>query len=145
MAKEITIDLDETTSASSIVSTGSKDQSVIDVDAGQVDTLPEGAVVNDDGTVTLTLDYPPSIQIKENGKVSEKTYETMTFHRLTGADVRAISSAPAERQPPTAFARSTRTPEVVMFRLFDLMDMVDIGNCGRVLNYFLSSGRKTRR
>jgi hypothetical protein len=57
----------------------------------------------------------------------------------------AISSVPEEKQISVAFARSTRTPQMVMDKLYEKLDLEDITDAGRVLNHFLTSGRKTGR
>jgi len=116
---------------------------VVDEDAEALDTLPDHAVQNADGSVTLPLMYPRELQIRKNGKVRSDRYEELTFHRLTGADRRAIAAAREDMLEVTAFARSTRLSQAVMIALFDRMDSADITYGGRVLNSFFGSGRRT--
>lgn len=118
---------------------------VIDIDADGEEGLPKNAVLNADRSVTLTLDYPVTLKVKKNGAVTEQVYNSLTFHRLTGADQRAIAAASEEATVAVTFARSTRTMQLVMNALFDLMDMADIDAGGRIISGFLPSGRKTGR
>ncbi|MCY1666242.1 hypothetical protein [Rhizobium sp. SL86] len=121
------------------------DDDVVDEDAGDLDKLPRRATVNADGTVTLPLLYPKIVASRKDGKVREREFKQLTFHRLTGADQRAIAAASEEMMNVVAFAQSTKISQAVMNKLFDKMDAADIADCGRVLNSFLTSGRKTGR
>lgn len=105
--------------------------------------LPENAVQNLDGSVTLTLLYPQSLTIKGTDSTRTETYATLTFHRLNGADQRAIASASDAMLNVVAFARSTRMREAIMNKLFDKLDAADINAAAQVLSSFLNSGRKT--
>ena len=105
--------------------------------------LPENAVQNLDGSVTLTLLYPQSLTIKGTDSTRTESYATLTFHRLNGADQRAIASASDAMLNVVAFARSTRMREAIMNKLFDKLDAADINAAAQVLSSFLNSGRKT--
>lgn len=118
---------------------------VIDEDAGDGEGLPPSAIPNGDGSVTLPLLYPRSLRTRKNGVEAERVFTELTFHRLTGADQRAIAATSDEMTVVTTFARSTRLPQLVMVALFDVMDMADIDNGGRIISAFLPSGRKTGR
>jgi hypothetical protein len=151
-ASSVTIDLDEDqdTKLEAVVDVdnpvaldSARDPDVIDEDAGQLDQLPDDAVKNADGSVSLALNFPVTLRTKKNGEVKERVYRELTFHRLTGADMRMISSAKSEDQNAVTFARSTRMYQVIMNALFDKMDLTDIERAGRVLVFFVSSGRKT--
>lgn len=152
--KNLKIDLDEdegkapvnATSDETIVveDTGSK-ADIVDEDAGDTDKLPEHAIVNDNGTITLPLFKPVTITTKKDGKIREREFAVLTFHRLTGADMQAIAVAPKEKETAVVFARSTKTMQALMDAIFAKLDMVDIADGGRVLNHFLTSGRKTGR
>ncbi|MBB4956236.1 hypothetical protein H4S14_004333 [Agrobacterium vitis] len=154
-AKTMTIDLDEDAPASA---SQHSDTAVVDLDGASVSTseivdedgdardrLPERAVINADGSVTLPLLYPETLTTKKDGKVSEKEFTSLTFHRMRGADQMAISAVSEEKQISVAFARSTRMPQMVMDKLYERLDLADITDAGRVLNHFLASGRKTGR
>lgn len=151
-ASSVTIDLDEDqdNKLDAVIDVdnpaaldGERDPDVIDEDAGQVDQLPEDAVKNADGSVSLALKFPVTLRTKKNGDIKERVYRELTFHRLTGADMRVISSAKGEDQNAVTFARSTRMYQVIMNALFDKMDLTDIERAGRVLVFFVSNGRKT--
>jgi hypothetical protein len=123
---------------------GGAEEAVVDED-GALDRLPKEARRNDDGTVTLTLHYPQKISSKKEGKIRERLFETLTFHRLTGRDQRAIASATDDMQTVVALAQSAKLNQAVMNALYEKMDMADITNCGRVLNHFLTNGPATGR
>ena len=118
---------------------------VVDEDQDGAGLLPDGAVLNEDGTVTLTLKHPRTLKVRSGGQVRDKDYGTLTFHRMTGADMRAVSAASKDSSVIVAFARSTRIQQVVMNALFDIMDGADIQAAGEVIEYFFGNGRKTGR
>ncbi|WP_306050093.1 hypothetical protein [Oceaniradius stylonematis] len=124
-----------------IAEDGTADDDVIDEDLDPRDQLPKGAVVNEDGSVTITLSRPVTLKTRKAGKVREKHFETLTLHRMTGADIRAINGVADEHRVVTGLARSTRTNQAVMNGLFDRMIDFDIMQAGQVLNHFLASGR----
>lgn len=153
MKKGLTIDLDEDATLEMVPSANLS--AVIDEDAGAAETiidedglldrLPKEARRNDDGSVTLTLHYPQVLATQKNGQVRERRFETLTFHRLTGRDQRAIASATEDMQTVVALAQSAKLNQAVMNALYEKMDMADITNCGRVLNHFLTNGPTTGR
>lgn len=124
-----------------VVLKGDEADVVEDIDDG--DRLPDQAVLNADGSVTLKLLYPQKVKIRKDDKVREEHYSHLTFHRLNGADQRAISSASDGMLNIVAFSRSTRISQAIMNRLFDMMDAADISAGARVFEHFLGSGRKT--
>jgi len=112
------------------------------VDEVEGDKLPKGASRNDDGSVTLTLLKPVDVQIRDqSGKVRTQAYDSLTFHHLTGADVRAIRAAKQGDENIIAFARATKISEAVMNRLFDKMHIADINGAGEVMASFLTPSR----
>ncbi|WP_319519634.1 hypothetical protein [uncultured Martelella sp.] len=150
---EFAIDLDEDDAVvddTEVVETDAQteafaDDDIVDEDATDpLDKLPPHAIRNDDGTITLPLYETVRIKVRASGKVREKVYESLTFHRLTGLDTRVIGEAPENMQNIVTFARSCRLNQAVMNAVWDKLDASDIANGGRVLNHFLSSGRKTR-
>lgn len=118
---------------------------IVDEDIDPLAALPKSAKKNDDGSISLPLEYPVTILSRKDGKVRDRKFEELTFHRLNGANQRAIASATDDMMSVVAFAQSTRINQAIMNALFDKMDAADISNGGRVLNHFLSSGRKTGR
>ncbi|WP_417423616.1 hypothetical protein [Hoeflea sp.] len=153
--KDLVIDLDEdgttNTGAGAIINedaapgTGAVDDGVIDEDVDPLDKLPKHAVKNADGSVTLPLYEEVTLQTRKDGKVRERVFTDLTFHRLRGADQRAIAAAEEKDMAVVSFARSTRINQAVMNALFDRLDASDINYAGRVLNHFLSSGPRTGR
>ena len=121
--------------------TGAAADVVEDIEPG--DRLPDHAVQNADGSVTLKLLYPQKLRIRKGEKVREENYEQLTFHRLNGADQRAIAAASDSMLNVVAFSRSTRISQGIMNALFDLMDAADISAGAQVFSHFLGSGRKT--
>ncbi len=122
---------------------GSNDSDVIDEDINPLDKLPDVAVLNSDGTVTMPLNYPVTLTIKKGNNTRKQVYSELLFHRLAGADHRAISAASDQGKTIVAFSQSTKINLAVMNALWDRMDMSDIVNGGQVINHFLTSGPKT--
>ena len=151
MAKNI-VDLDLTDDNDTVTDTVVDENAPVTLPGSDADVvegvdansgLPENAVANLDGSVTLTLLYPQSLIIKGTESTRTESYATLTFHRLNGADQRAIASASDAMLNVVAFARSTRMREAVMNKLFDKLDAADINAAAQVLSSFLNSGRKT--
>lgn len=151
MGGKAVIDLDEDNAAgvvdedAKVAATAELPADVVDEDVDPLDRLPPHAVTNADGTVTLPLKFPCDLQIRKDGKVRSDHYDKLTFHRLTGADFRAISAVSEEMQTVVAIGRSARMSQAVMNALFDKMDAADIAAAGQVLNSFFATGRRTGR
>lgn len=156
MKKELHIDLDEDKEHGTLVASG-QSQTIIDEGSNgttviidedgsdELDKLPQRAVVNDDGSVTLPLLESVTITTKKDGKVRERVYDSLTFHRLKGADIQAIANAGKEKDTVVTFGRSTRIMQAMMNAIFDKLDAADIVDGGKIINHFLNSGRKTGR
>ncbi|MBN9232772.1 MULTISPECIES: hypothetical protein [Phyllobacteriaceae] len=157
LVKEVAIDLDEDQADSAaaaetvvdedgpVPADAETDADVVDEDIDPLDRLPPHAKKNQDGSVTLPLKFPRDLQIRKNGKVRTDRYERLVFHRLNGADQRAIAAAKEDDMSVVAFARSTRISQAIMNALFDKMDGADIAAGGQVLNSFFATGRTTGR
>lgn len=154
LGKELVIDLDEGVSPTGTaqvinedgpLATEAGEDGVIDEDANPLDKLPRHAVKNDDGSVTLPLYEEVTLRTRKDGKIRERVFADLTFHRLNGADQRAIAAAEDKDMAVVSFARSTRINQAVMNALFDKLDASDINYAGRVLNHFLSSGPRSGR
>ncbi|MBB3963483.1 hypothetical protein [Rhizobium metallidurans] len=153
ISKNISIDLDEDAEVATaavvdldrpVALDGNKvDSDVIDEDVNPLDTLPKDAIRNADGSVTLPLNVSVTLKTKKDGKIKERVFNELVFHRLVGADQRAIAAASEEHTVVTSFARTTRLNQAIMNALFDKMDLSDVTRGGRVLNYFLNNGPKT--
>ena len=111
------------------------------------ETLPSHAVRNADGSVTLPLFYPVTLRFKKGtaGEIREEVFEQLVLHRLTGADMRAITAAERGSMTVVSIARSARLNEGKMNALFDRMDGADVSAAGQVVGFFLSGGRPTGR
>lgn len=121
---------------------------VVDEGGDGAAVLPEEATANVDGSVTLRLKYPRTIGIKRQGtgEVVSEVFEKLTFHRLTGADLAAISAAAPAAVTRVAFQRSLHGVKApVVNALVDRMDAYDVENGGRVIESFLPSGRAGRK
>lgn len=123
------------------------DPDVVDLAEGEdgAEGLPKTAVEQEDGTVLLRLAHPVRLKFKRGGVVREEAFEELTFHRLTGADMRVIAQAEKGLMDVTAIARSTRMDQGKMNALYDRMDAADAVSCGRVVAHFLGAGTKTGR
>lgn len=148
--KDVVADLDETApeAAPAVVleEGGTAAANVVLEDGDPDGALPKGAVLNPDRSVTLTLRFPVTLTIRSgSGQERQEIFDKLVFHRLSGADMRAISAASRESSAVIAFARSTRKRETIMNALFDRMDGADIEAAGTVIEHFFGSGRKTGR
>jgi hypothetical protein len=123
------------------------DPDLVEIGEGEDDTqgLPKAATEQGDGTVLLRLAQPVRLKFKRGGVVREEAFEALTFHRLTGADMRVIAQAERGMVDVTAIARSTRMDLGRMNALYDRMDAADTVSCGRVVAHFLGAGTKTGR
>ncbi len=154
-AKNITIDLDEDEpngeAASGTDTVINEDagteiaDDIIDEDVSADSKLPKRARPNSNGSVTLPLFEKVTLTTRKDGKVRERVFTELVFHRFNGADLRAIQATSDAKASIVTFSRSTRISEMVMDKLFDKMDGVDIADGGRIIESFLTSGPKTGR
>ena len=123
------------------------DPDVVELAESEVGTegIPKTTTEQEDGTVLLRLAHPVRLKFKRGGVVREEAFEELTFHRLTGADMRVIAQAEKGLVDATAIARSTRMDQGKMNALYDRMDAADTVSCGRVVAHFLGAGTKTGR
>lgn len=122
-----------------------KADDIIDEDAGDLDKVPKRAIANGDGSFTLPLLEQVTITTKKDGKIRERVYDSLTFRRLKGADIQAIAATSKESETVVTFARATGLNQAVMNAVFDRLDAADIVDGGRIINHFLTSGRRTGR
>lgn len=120
---------------------------VINESGEEEDKLPPHAVLQDDGSVHLPLRHPVVLKYKStgSGEVREEKFAELVFHRLTGADMNAISNTGEARRSSMAFARSARMAPAKMNLLFDRMDGADVRAGSEVLSFFLGNGGTTGR
>ena len=150
--KHLQVDLDEDAQVGTLPiaaadnsQTGSQSLDIVDEDLDPRDRLPDRAIQNLDGSVTLPLLYPQVIVRKKDGKTWEDEFKSLTFHRLRGADQQRIANSSSEKEVAVARSCSTRLSQMIMDKLYEKLDLEDITDAGRVLNHFLTSGRKTGR
>ncbi|QIB34746.1 phage tail assembly protein [Ancylobacter pratisalsi] len=118
---------------------------VVDEDAGLDGELPDRAVRNPNGTITLPLRLQASIirRSARNGDRSE-TITELTFGRLNGKAVRAVMSTSEANKPIVMLAKSTGLNEAVMNAVFDLMDAADIADAQQIVMSFFGSGSRAK-
>ena len=75
----------------------------------------------------------------------EERYAELTFHRMTGADLRAISAASGEAGIAVLFARATRLTPAIATKLFDKLDAADAGDAMAIAGFFFGVGGRTGR
>lgn len=144
---DLVIDFDEakTTVAGGADTVDLDPAPVVDEDADLGEALPKRAVANPDGTITLPLRHPVTLRVRSSqGGERTEEYKALTFNRLVGADLRAITSAAPASQPVVLLARSARIREAVMNVLFDKMDGADIADATGVVTHFFDGGQKKR-
>lgn len=118
---------------------------LVDERADFGDPLPEAATLNDDGSITLALRREVTIVHKSERGERKQVLNELTFHRLTGADMRAISAVSGVHAQIVMFAKSARLRDVVMSKVFDVMDGADILDAAACVERFFGNGRKTGR
>ena len=129
---DIVVDLDDT------IETAAPARASAEVDEDDDKILPKGCERNADGSVTVRLLHPRSVTTRSGaGGVREERFDTLTFHRLTGADLNAVRATSPDTEQVVLFTRSSRVRSAVMQVLYPKLDAADIMRCGRVLNTFL--------
>ena len=102
---------------------------------GRVLNLPEGAVRNPDGSVTLTLVAPKLFRYSDRGQLQESTLETLLLHRLNGVDIAKMRAA---KDPTnTALVQSLRWSAAKFELLLKVLDARDLGRAEEVVGEFL--------
>jgi hypothetical protein len=147
-SKESSVDLGVVNEDDEIVTNApAMPEGVVNEDSDDIPTLPRGAVENADRSVTVTLDTPITFQSKSqrSGELTTRHYDELKFHRLNGSHMTEIATASDGARFKVAFACSTRMSKGLMNGIYDRMDAADIERCGKVIEYFLGSGRKTGR
>ncbi len=132
-----------------VISDAADDMAALGVDAAQTPEpkLPANAVVNADGSVTLTLRWPAGIKFKgADGSVREESVgETLVFQRLRGGDLRAMMKADGSDASLVLFNRSTRLGDGRGPLTFDALDADDASAAMEIVSFLAGFGRKTGR
>jgi hypothetical protein len=146
MPEPLVVDLVEDTPASA--AHGGDAEVVVLSDDGEARTgLPARAAQQEDGSVILTLRFPVVLRFRRNGsdEVREERVDALRFHRMTGADMRAISAASRDAAMPVMLARSARMAEGKLTPILDRMDAADVDDAVAVVGSFMGSSRFTAR
>ncbi len=106
--------------------------------------LPRQAIEMADGRVRLPLRYPVTLRLRQGGQERSEEFVELLMHRLTGADIRAITAA-GDAAGAVSLGRSARIPHAKAQALYDRMDGADIMAVVEVLGFFLPAGRPTGR
>ncbi len=118
---------------------------VID-DGATAPDLPEGAELQNDGTVLLTLLEPVTLKYRRSsGETREEPVDKLLFHRLRGADLIAIQNTASGSKGWVAIARSVRMSELKMKLLFERMDGADAMAASQIVGFFLERGHPIGR
>lgn len=119
---------------------------VVREDASPADDLPKRARHNEDGSITLPLLRPVTLRVQRGGEtIREEHYAEVTFHRMNGADLRAVSAASKDSGLAVLFARASRLNPAVAARLFDRLDAADAADASAIGGFFFGSGGRTGR
>lgn len=114
--------------------------------APAVEGLPQNAVVNADGTITLRLEWPAAIKFKDGaGAVREEPIGELVFHRLRGGDLRAMMNATGKDASLLLFTRSIRKGDGRGPLIFDVLDAVDAKRALDVVGFLAGAGATTGR
>ncbi len=97
--------------------------------------LPERAVRNDDGSITLPLLKSVTLTIKNATGTRQETVRELVFHEMAGIDLRLIAQAASDMQTVVAMARATRIPSPRMNVLFDKMLGRDVTAAAAVISF----------
>ena len=96
---------------------------------------------NADGSITLTLKYPPRVQYKRDGQERDETIEQLRIRRANGGDLRMVMRHQKDEEKVIVllFTRLTGLPEVV----FDRIDADDITRFSAEVERFLPQPPQT--
>lgn len=143
--QDVIVLIDE--AATGAASTSPSDVATLREDGEAEDSLPPRAIEHRDGSIELPLLHPVMLKYrtKSSDVVREERVDGLVLHRLTGADMRAITAAAGDNQPVVALARSARIMPAKFGLIYDRMDGEDVNDAGQILGRFLGTGRKTGR
>lgn len=97
--------------------------------------LPTRAVRNDNGSVTLPLVKAVGFTVKSSTGSRREEVKELTFHELTGADLRIMAQQSEDMKPVVAFARSTRIATNRMAVIFDQLGSRDVKAGGDIISF----------
>lgn len=104
--------------------------------AGKKAKLPERAIRNEDGSITLPLLRPVEIKFTKNGQVTRsETVESLRLRELNGADMRIVLQASSDMQPVVTLARAADMTTQKMTVLFDRLGARDIAAATAIVSF----------
>jgi hypothetical protein len=110
------------------------------------DGLPQGAVVQGDGSVKLKLLYPVTLRWKKGETITEDVISELHLHRLTGEHMMRIGNSGEDGSKAiVTLGCSTRLPHSRVDAIFKRMDAADVTASSEVLGFLLRGGRRTGR
>lgn len=113
------------------------DIDVVGDNAARAPQQSKNVVENANGSKTLPLKFPVTVKLRRDGKEVEEAYKELTFRRMNGADLRAISGIKDEGVLiARVFTRLTGIPDSV----FDALDAEDILGATEIVNGFFPDG-----
>jgi hypothetical protein len=117
----------------------------VTIEENDENPLPRRAARNDDGTVTLPLLYPVTLEWKKQGAATstKDSYDSLTMRRLTGKDMMTMGAAARDKVASIGIALSAGIKPHIFQHVFERMDGADIKAASDVLNHFLGSGQPT--
>lgn len=112
------------------------------------DGWPENAVLQPDGSVVLTLDFPVRFKLRDaDGNIRPgDSYEELRLCRLKGKHKQALGAAAQKTQvdfEKALLGASTGLDAGKIDRLYGEMDQSDILSAAVVIGFFTGRGRKT--
>ena len=108
--------------------------------------FPEGATLQQDGSVILQLYFPNKARIRfadGAGNVSERKFPTLHLNRLTGKHLREVRNGDPADLPAAALAAMAGISTGRALLLHDALDAADIGAYMRVWRFFTTPGQRT--
>ena len=118
---------------------------VLREDGATDEGLPDAAVLQDDGSIKLTLKRPVRVRFRNGstGVEREEITSELVFNRMNGADMLKIGKRGTDKGPVPAIAVATRINEAKVLAIFERMDAADAVAAIGVIGFLLPSGRRT--
>lgn len=115
----------------------------LEAPAPRPEGLPEGAELQADGSVLLTLRYPDMAVLRtrrQGEEAREERFERIVLRRLTGKDLRDSMRAAEGEDLLVLFAGASRLGLLKARTLYDSMDATDCIAVGQVLRFLSTPG-----
>lgn len=135
MTAEAVVDETEVAAADAGAISASDAVVVEEEDEDKKAKLPPQAIRNADGSITLALKRPVTLTIRNATGERKETVKDLTFHEMSGLDMRLIAQATPDMQTVVALARATQMPVHRMNVLFDKMLGRDVTAAAAVISF----------